>query len=278
MTFLKVTESHTAHQQFNSLAYDYAPAAFAPLNAKGLGAAILGINDSTCEKLATACSQQALAATLFSSPLALLNYDGPLAFTLVIVQAKAVSSSLGRLLEALRSKGFRRVALIGPEMGDSNFISALHIGFDDVWPEDLPQEALSLVIERAWHASLTQPLRTPQREIALGPLKLRPESASCEVNGVKVFPGRVCFALLQCLAVHYPGIASRQKLEAAIGQGAARGQAKSRAIDMSVFRLRKKLENAGIRSVRVGTINEVGYQLLLESWDFAQTSETSFGQ
>jgi len=272
MMFLETAESPTYGLHFHGTAKHYPRLSTLP-SARVPGIAIIGIGDPVSAKLSAACEHPAREYRVFPNVHALLSFNGPLAFTLVLIDTRAVQYSLAQHLEALRKWGFRRVALIGPEMGDADFIAALQMGFDDVWPSTLSHQAFSMVVDRAWQASLVQPSHTGQRQMTLGALTVKPESASCDVQGVRVFLGRVCFSLLQCLAANYPGIATRQKLAAAIGRGAFDGHTKSRAIDMTVFRLRRKLEDAGIKSVRVGTVDQIGYQLLLDSLDFSQTEE-----
>ena len=231
------------------------------------GVAILEASDASGAPLLAACREQDIHYKRFSDAAALLHHAGRSILSLVVVQAQAVDMPYRHLLDALRGGGVRRAVLVGPSLGDVQYVLALEAGFDEVWPEALPRTALPVLLGKAWQTSRQMPHAEAERVLTLGDLVLAAESASCWVAGHKVYLGRACFAILQCLALNFPGIASRGQLslatreddddDAGLGDG-------SRAMDVSVSRLRKKLQEAGVAGVRIKSVSGLGYQLCME--------------
>ena len=240
------------------------------------GVAILGGADAgSTPRLLAACREQDIHYKAFSDAAALLHYAARCVLSLVIVRAHAVDVPYRQLLAALRSGGVRRVVLVGPGLGDAQYVLALEAGFDEVWPEALPRTALPVLVCKAWQTSRQMPHADAERVLTLGELVLAAESSSCWVAGYKVYLGRACFAILQCLALNYPGIASRGKLTMATREEDAAGLGDgSRAMDVSVSRLRKKLLEAGVAGVRIKSVSGLGYQLCME---FSEPGDGGWG-
>jgi DNA-binding response OmpR family regulator len=236
------------------------------------GLAILSGADACSAPLLAACREQGIHYKAFSDTAALLHYAGRCVLSLVVVRAQAIDVPYRALLGALRSGGAWRVVLVGPSLGDTQYVQALEAGFDEVWPDVLPRAALPVLVSKAWQTARQMPHADAERVLTLGNLVLAAQSCSCWVAGHKVYLGRTCFAILQCLVLNYPGIASRGKLVMATREDDTAGLGDgSRAMDVSVSRLRKKLQEAGVAGVRIKSVSGLGYQLRME---FAEPVDT----
>lgn len=229
------------------------------------GVGILGLANAAGTPLLAACREQDIHYKRFGDAAALVHYAGRCVLSLVVMQAPLVDMPCRPLLDALRSVGVRRVVLVGPSLGDAQYIQALEAGFDEVWPHALPPTALPVLVCKAWQTARVAPPADAERVLTLGQLVLAAESSSCWVAGQKVYLGRTGFAVLQCLALSYPGIASRGRLALAVREDDAAGlEAGSRATDVSVSRLRKKFQEAGVTGVRIKSVTGLGYQLCMD--------------
>lgn len=256
----------TARVSVGRAAYQLKPKMALPVPTRHRpGVAILGAAHAHSASLRNACSEQGIHYKRFTDTASLLHYAGRCLMSLVILQAQDVDIPYQPLLDALRSVGVRRVVLVGPSLGDAQYIHALEAGCDEVWPEALPATALPVLVGKAWHTARQAPPADAERVLTLGDLVLAAESSSCWVAGRKVYLGRAGFAILQCLALSYPGIASRGRLSLAAQEDHAQGLGEgSRATDVAVSRLRRKFQQAGVRGVHIKSVTGLGYQLCME--------------
>lgn len=226
------------------------------------GVAVLSVEDAITTQLRVAFREQDIQHKNFANAARLAYFARRIVFTLVVVHAQAIDTPYGQLLDVLRSCGVRRVVLVGPRLEDAQYMLALEAGFDEVWPEALPQTTLPVLVRKAWQTARQTPPVDAEWVLTLGDLLLAAESYCCWVEGRKVYLGRTGFSVLKCLALSYPDIASRGKLSMATREEDVAGLCEgSRAMDVAVSRLRKKLHEAGSTSVRIRSVSGLGYQL-----------------
>lgn len=230
-----------------------------------LAVAILGVVDTTCAGIVAACQQLAIPYKLFTSWKSLLRYDGSLEFHLLVVQKQALEVPLRELINALQETELRRTVLLGPTLGGSDYIEALHDGCDEVWPVNIPSPLLSVLLQKAWATTQQSHYNEVPDVVSFGCLMLFAHSGRCRVRDKEATLGRVCFAILQCLARRHSRVVSRRKISSAMGRDFALENCKSRTVDMGVSRLRKKLGAAGIVEIWIEAVDASGYRLNLHA-------------
>ena len=89
------------------------------------------------------------------------------------------------------------------------------------------------------------------------------ESCSCTISGAVAYLSRSCYVALQCLFSVYPQPVTHNSLFTPLDKIVPGMDARSRAVNMAAYRLRKQLTDAGISNLEVRTIEHVGYGLTL---------------
>jgi len=72
---------------------------------------------------------------------------------MVLVQAAAMQTAPGAVVDALRAGAALRLVLSGHAFGGVAHRLALEVGFDEVWPLDLPAPLLSMMLHKALGSS-----------------------------------------------------------------------------------------------------------------------------
>ena len=227
------------------------------------GIAIIGTLDANCNKLIDICQHQGIYFRIFPNVSALAHYSGPQELNLAIVVGEGVYEAGRVLLDSLRSMGAQRSVLIGPSLDSIDYPMALDAGFDEVWPAHIGVAALKALVKKSWQTTIRMSKLGPEKAPNLGAMVLHPESCSCTIGGSVAYLSRSCFFVLQCLVSSYPEPVSRTSLFTALGKIVPGLDARSRAVDMAIYRLRKQLILAGVSNLEVRTIEHVGYGLTL---------------
>ena len=227
------------------------------------GIAIIGALDAHCNRLIDICQHQGIYFRIFPSVSTLAHYDGPQDLNLAIVVGAGIDESSGLLLDALRSSGAVRIVLVGPSLSSADYPFALDAGFDEVWPDSVGVPALKALVQKSWRTTVRISKLGPDRAPHFVGMVLHPESCSCTISGAVAYLSRSCFVVLQCLVSRYPQPVTRNCLFTALGKIVPGMDARSRAVDMAVYRLRKQLTDAGVSNLEVRTIEHVGYGLTL---------------
>ena len=227
------------------------------------GVAIIGALNSHCERLIDICQHQGFYFRISPSASTFSHYAGPQELNLAIVVGTGIDESSGFLLNALRSFGAVRIVLVGPSLSSDDYPLALDAGLDEVWPDSASVPALKALMQKSWRTTVRMSKLGPDRTPHLGGMVLHPESCSCTISGAVAYLSRSCFVVLQCLVSRYPQPVTRNSLFTALGKIVPGMDARSRAVDMAVYRLRKQLTDAGVNNLEVRTIEHVGYGLTL---------------
>ena len=227
------------------------------------GIAIIGALDANCNKLIDICQHQGIYFRIFPNVSALAHYTGPQELNLAIVVGEGIDEASLPLIDSLRKVGAQRSVLIGPSMDSLDYPLALEAGFDEVWPHSIGVPSLKALVKKSWQTTIRVAKIGPDKAPNLGALVLHPESCSCTIGGTVAYLSRSCFVVLQRLVSHYPEPVSRTSLFTALGKIVPGLDARSRAVDMAVYRLRKQLTNAGVNNLEIRTIEHVGYGLTL---------------
>ncbi|OYT90046.1 MAG: hypothetical protein CFE43_20215 [Burkholderiales bacterium PBB3] len=225
------------------------------------GIAIIGALGASCNKLIDVCQHQGIYFRIFPNVSALAHYDGPQELNLAIVVGGGIDVACRPLLDSLRRVGAQRSVLIGPGLDSIDYPLALDAGFDEVWPESIGVPVLKALVNKSWQTTIRVAKLGPDKAPNLGAMVLHPESCSCTISGSVAYLSRSCFVVLQCLVSNYPEPVSRTSLFTALGKIVPGLDARSRAVDMAVYRLRKQLANAGVSNLEIRTIEHVGYGL-----------------
>ncbi|OYU43944.1 MAG: hypothetical protein CFE44_15605 [Burkholderiales bacterium PBB4] len=227
------------------------------------GVAIIGALDANCNKLIDICQHQGIYFRIFPNVNALAHYPGPQELSLAIVLGDRLDASSRLMLDALQAMGVQRTVLLGPSFESTQFPLALDTGFDEVWPDASGLPVLKALLKKSWQTTVRVSKATPHRGSSLGAMVLHPESCSCTISGAVAYLSRSCFVVLQSLVSHYPEPVTRNSLFTALGKIVPGLDARSRAVDMAVYRLRKQLLQAGVHTLEVRTIEHIGYGLTL---------------
>lgn len=225
------------------------------------GVAIVGAIDRVCRSILEALQHQGIYVRLFPHVGALMAYADAPTLGMGIIVGSERGSDMPELLASLRSRGMQRAVLVGPSPGEGAYAQALETGFDEVWPERLDPPTLRALMNKAWQTTLKLVKPSADRVPTLGELVLHPESCSCSAADTVAYLSRSCFAVLQCLVLKYPRAVSRADLFMALGKVVPGLDARSRAVDMAVHRLRKQLADGQMKNIEIKTVEHVGYSI-----------------
>jgi len=238
---------------------------------------VLGQVDAACASLVQALREAGVQPVLCASPGQALARAQAAGTRLVLVQAAAMQAAPGAVVAALRAGGPLRLVLSGPEFGGLAHALALEVGFDEVWPLDLPAPLLSMMLHKALGSSRPFAARqralpnteTPAEAPAAG-LQVDPAYGTCHWQGRMASLTRGSALLLQTLQRAYPLNVPRIALAAALdGPPSTEPRAPSeltvlgRRVDTQVSRLRQELAKAGFEALRIYSARFIGYRLEL---------------
>ena len=238
---------------------------------------VLGQVDAACAALVQAAREAGVQPVLCASPGQALARAQAAGTPLVLVQAAAMQAAPSAVVAALRAGGPLRLVLSGPAFGSLAHALALEVGFDEVWPLDLPAPLLSMMLHKA--LGLSTPIAARQRALppeeapaetpAVG-LRVDPAYGLCHWQGRMASLTRGSALLLQTLQRAHPHTVPRTALAAALDgppspEPRAAGELKvlGRRVDTQVSRLRQELAKAGFEALRVYSARFIGYRLEL---------------
>lgn len=249
---------------------------------------VLGHVDAACEALLEAIRDAGYRPLLCASPGDAASLARARGSEFVIVQSSSIATSPLRMLETLRTLGPLRVILAGPTQGSLTCSLALDLGFDAVWSTGLGSIALERVLtplrasadrdsaqarKRTIVAASEQHAKAGQDRVVDSVAPSASQAAmgspsasivSCQVLGRSVDLPWECALLLRCLGDVYPAPASRSQLADALSRPVTSEAPLRRRIDMTAYRLRRALREAGESRVHVQPVRNVGYRLVIE--------------
>lgn len=237
------------------------------------GVAILGKSSLSTSWIVEACRTCEFRFQDFASLTSIAENSPTLGLRLAIVHQNASRMPYRTIVENLQAAGFSRVVLVGPKIGSKEFISALDVGFDEVWPAAINFDLTCALLHKALHTasklSAYESLPVP----SIGALSIDQDNHSCTFDGNTIFPGREALILLSNLFAAYPKTAWREDLDRALGRSCAEGMRQSRAVDMAVLRLRKKLKEFTGGQLKILTVTGIGYRLAMSKVEHEMADE-----
>jgi two-component system response regulator CpxR len=136
-------------------------------------------------------------------------------------------------------------------------VVGLELGADDYVPKPcLPRELLARI-----RARLRQPTSAVPAALEVGPLRLLSAERRAFANGLELELTGAEFSLLLALAQRVGQIVDKAQLtREALGREIERFD---RSVDVHLSRLRRKLSEASAQGVRIESVRNIGYQLVI---------------
>jgi two-component system response regulator CpxR len=170
------------------------------------------------------------------------------------------------VLTRLRSKVGVPILMLTARGEETDRIVGLEMGADDYLPKTFsPRELLArirAVTRRAarFSASAEADAQKDQKEIVVGPLRLRMDSREATLDGQPLRLTTLEFELLACLAQAKGRVKSREQLIETVAERSYDGL--DRSIDVHIWSLRRKLGDDPKEPRFIKTIRAVGYMLM----------------
>lgn len=228
-----------------------------------VGVGILRNSPLFCAALIKACRTCDFVYQEFSDTASMIEGASALSLKLAIVQQNACEVPLRTIVDSLRSAGFSRLVLVGPVLGSRDHIFGLDVGFDEVWQATMPFDLTCAVL----HKSLLTAGRLAVNELpptlGIGSLLIDQSNNSCTYKGHSLTLGRESFLLLCKLVADYPAATSRLELSRVAGRSCDANMVASKALNMAVARLRRRLAEVTNNTFSVRSVENVGYRLAI---------------
>lgn len=176
-------------------------------------------------------------------------FDFPL-YVVCLVQQGVSGLDLIRLIRRRSNAG---ILALNNQAGDG-FVAALEAGADMVLPQDAPADHLIAAFLAVQRRS-----GPDARAAAQAPWKLLEDQAILQApDGTRISLGDSDLAVMRCFARTEGGrVARRALIESLWGDGASD---MDNALHVTLYRLRKRIEQAGQPLVPVHSVSKVGYE------------------
>jgi DNA-binding response OmpR family regulator len=192
-----------------------------------------------------------------------LGLIGQWEFDAVLVDADGRADSLMQTLPELRDRSKAPIVLLSSDAGERRQIQALQGGATEVIVKPASAQLIAAKLHRLVDMARDKRAATgdeARAALRLGPLRLDPRRASAVVGETPLQLTSGEFELLLLLASQSGEFVHRDTIARTLGSS---GEGR-RSADMHICRIRKKLRDAGARSLRVDTVYGRGYCLRLE--------------
>jgi DNA-binding response OmpR family regulator len=192
-----------------------------------------------------------------------LGLIGQWEFDAVLVDADGRADSLMQTLPELRDRSKAPIVLLSSDAGERRQIQALQGGATEVIVKPASAQLIAAKLHRLVDMARDKRAATgdeARAALRLGPLRLDPRRASAVVGETPLQLTGGEFELLLLLASQSGEFVHRDTIARTLGSS---GEGR-RSADMHICRIRKKLRDAGARSLRVDTVYGRGYCLRLE--------------
>ncbi|MGZ5214752.1 MAG: response regulator transcription factor [Caldimonas sp.] len=187
-------------------------------------------------------------------------------FDAIIVDGDSDADALRHALPELRERSNAPIVLVWSDAGERRQIEALQLGATEVIVKPASPRLIAAKLHRLIEIARKRPpagAEEPRAVVRLGPLRLDPRRASASVGDAPLALTTGEFELLLLLASRPGEFVHRDTIGRTLGSTAGSGDGR-RSADMHVCRIRKKLRDAGARSLRVETVYGRGYCLRFE--------------
>ena len=202
------------------------------------------------------------AVETFSSALGMIEQWQ---FDAVIVDGDGHADTLFHRLPELRDRAHAPIVVVWSDGGERRQIEALQVGATEVIVKPASPRLIAAKLHRLIEIGRDRgagSAETARAAVQLGPLRLDPRRAAASVGDAPLALTTGEFELLLLLASRPGEFVHRETIARTLGNPA--GGESRRSADMHICRIRKKLRDAGARSLRIDTVYGRGYCLRLE--------------
>ena len=203
------------------------------------------------------------AVETFSSALGLMRQWQ---FDAVIVDGDGHAESLLHALPELRDRSNAPIVVVWSVSGERRQIEALQVGATEVVVKPASARLIAAKLHRLIEIGKGRPAaaaEAPRTVVRLGPMRLDPRRAAASVGDTPLALTTGEFELLLLLASRPGEFVHRDTIGRTLGSPAGAGAGR-RSADMHICRIRKKLRDAGAKTLRVETVYGRGYCLRFE--------------
>ncbi|MCE9660128.1 MAG: response regulator transcription factor [Burkholderiales bacterium] len=201
------------------------------------------------------------AVATFSSALGMIRQWQ---FDAVLVDGDGHAGSLLHALPELRDRSNAPIVVVWSDSAERRQIEALQGGATEVIVKPASARLIAAKLHRLIEIGKERPpagAEEPRAVVRLGPLRLDPRRAAASVGDAPLVLTTGEFELLLLLASRPGEFVHRDTIARTLGSGAGEGR---RSADMHICRIRKKLRDAGAKTLRVETVYGRGYCLRFE--------------
>ena len=187
-------------------------------------------------------------------------------FDALIVDGDGDADSLLHALPELRERSNAPIVLVCSDGDERRQIEALQVGATEVIVKPASPRLIAAKLHRLIEIARDRPAAGSEERravVRLGPLRLDPRRATASVGDAPLALTTGEFELLLLLASRPGEFVHRDTIGRTLGSAAGDGEGR-RSADMHVCRIRKKLRDAGARTLRVETVYGRGYCLRFE--------------
>jgi two-component system response regulator CpxR len=169
------------------------------------------------------------------------------------------------VLKRIRARSAVPVLMLTARGDESDRIVGLEIGADDYVPKTFSSRELlariKALLRRTQLSSVQADGWRVDGSIAIGDLKLLPQSHEVFLNGVALPLTPIEFSILLCLARSCGSVKRREDLIEDV-RGKGRFQLHNRSIDVHISTLRRKLGDQAEEPRYIRTVRSIGYMLI----------------
>ena len=201
------------------------------------------------------------AVETFSSALGMIEQWQ---FDAVIVDGDGHADTLFHLLPELRDRAHAPIVVVWSDGRERRQIEALQVGATEVIVKPASPRLIAAKLHRLIEIGRDRgagSAEAARAAVQLGPLRLDPRRAAASVGDAPLALTTGEFELLLLLASRPGEFVHRETIARTLGSPASESR---RSADMHICRIRKKLRDAGARTLRVETVYGRGYCLRFE--------------
>ena len=187
-------------------------------------------------------------------------------FDAVVIDGDGYADSLLHALPEMHERATAPIVVVWSDPEERRQIEALRSGATEVIVKPASPRLIAAKLHRLIEIARDRPAGTGDERrsvVRLGALRLDPRRAAASVGDVPLALTTGEFELLLLLASRPGEFVHRDTIARTLGSPVGAGEGR-RSADMHICRIRKKLRDAGAKSLRVDTVYGRGYCLRLE--------------
>jgi DNA-binding response OmpR family regulator len=190
-------------------------------------------------------------------------------FDAVVLDADDIGAACPQALRRLQARAHAPVVLLSSRHDEQDQIASLESGATEIVVKPASARLLAVKLRRLIEVSARDP-QDDLAEIVVGPLVMHPRRGHAAVGEVALELTTHQFDLLLLLASRAGEFVPRETIARAL-----RGPLKEigRSADVHVYRIRKKLRDLGIDSLRLDTVYGRGYCLSVQHEHATETPQ-----